>query len=167
MDLIPFMRAQIEGLKAKGKLETSKVLGLLPDGFDADRFIEGVASLCRVEADYLHPELKGVFRGSELVQKRCMGALDAVRRITEGGPTRWRALVDSGEAVAWVNTVFEHFEYVEREFLPKVRQHLATEQREELVQIMLDALQLPEGKGPVTIRLGQFGANAAGASARA
>jgi hypothetical protein len=165
-DLIPFMRTQIEGLKAKGKIGATSIQQV-PECFDIERFFEAVASLCRVEAEYLHPELKDAFRGSELIQKRCLAAVEGIKKVIDSGPASLRGMVESGEAVAWINSVFEHFEYLEREFLPKVRQHVGTEQREELVQIMLDALQQTEGRLSAVARRGQAAAGGSIASVRA
>lgn len=163
MDLVPFMREQIETLKVRGKLLSTRI-DKIPANFDIERFMDAVNALCKVEADYLHPELKGVFKGSELTQKRCLLALDTIHKVAEAGKSRWQGLVEADEAVGWVNSVFEHFEYLEREFLPKVRQHLGTEQREELVQIMLDALQLAEIGGVSGSRRIPFAVNSTAAA---
>lgn len=101
----------------------------------------------RLERDYLYPEITGLFGGVQVLISSGMATFAALERKLKSlgdmvfGPGPSQA--DQDEVMRLFSEVrraaLAHFDSEERSLLPKLRDFMKTEDREDLGQVMLDA----------------------------
>ena len=92
----------------------------------------------KLEEEYLYPEISGLFAGSGAVLETCMANHSSIRRALDDMTSPSHSQ-DGDEVLDELRLLLgKHFETEERVLMPKIRQLIPTQEREDLGQVLLD-----------------------------
>lgn len=142
MDVLQLLKADHESLRSLlAEVDSAKSLATKRDL--ANRFGDTLLAHLKAESDYLYPELAGLFGGAQALVTICQAnhlILTRAWQQVEKIISKPIALqVGLGKKISELNTALtNHLALQEQSVLPKLREGMPTQEREDLGQVFLD-----------------------------